>query len=51
LNATLRDNILLGDPGKDKAFFQTVLEACALAGKDSLPAGENTEIGERGKKI
>ncbi|KAJ2806213.1 hypothetical protein H4R20_001774, partial [Coemansia guatemalensis] len=48
LNATLRDNILFGSD-YDQAFYNQVIEACALRPDiDMLPAGDMTEIGERG---
>nr|CAD7402137.1 unnamed protein product [Timema poppensis] len=47
-NATLRDNILFGKK-LDERFYACVLEACALKPDlDILPAGDQTEIGERG---
>nr|CAD7454509.1 unnamed protein product [Timema tahoe] len=47
-NATLRDNILFGKK-LDERFYARVLEACALKPDlDILPAGDQTEIGERG---
>ncbi|XP_077866270.1 ATP-binding cassette sub-family C member 9-like [Saccoglossus kowalevskii] len=47
-NATLRDNILFGEQyNNDK--YQSVLSACALHPDiDILPAGDLTEIGEKG---
>nr|CAD7256941.1 unnamed protein product [Timema shepardi] len=46
-NATLRDNILFGKK-LDERFYACVLEACALKPDlDILPAGDQTEIGER----
>ncbi|KAJ2779675.1 Transporter of the ATP-binding cassette (ABC), partial [Coemansia javaensis] len=47
-NATVRDNILLGEPF-DAGRYAEVLRMCAL-GPDLgvLPAGDLTEIGERG---
>lgn len=47
-NATLQDNILFGKP-LDKTIYNRVVEACAL-GPDlkMLPAGDQTEIGEKG---
>ncbi|XP_043270601.1 multidrug resistance-associated protein 1 isoform X1 [Venturia canescens] len=47
-NATLQDNILFGK-SLDKALYNRVVEACAL-GMDlkMLPAGDQTEIGEKG---
>ncbi len=46
-NATLRDNILFGQP-YDVARFQEVVTACAmLPDLRALPAGDLTEIGEK----
>lgn len=47
-NATVRENITFGQPF-DKVWYQEVIEACALQSDiDILPAGDRTEIGERG---
>eukprot|EP00742_Colponemidia_sp_Colp-10_P011707 GILJ01013047.1.p1 GENE.GILJ01013047.1~~GILJ01013047.1.p1 ORF type:complete len:1349 (-),score=259.23 GILJ01013047.1:185-4231(-) len=47
-NATLRDNILFGQPF-DAARYQACLYACALEPDIKiLPAGDATEIGEKG---
>ena len=48
LNATVKDNIVVGRE-VDEGRYRRVVEACAL-GPDlqALPAGDNTEIGERG---
>ncbi|XP_070559514.1 ATP-binding cassette sub-family C member 9-like isoform X2 [Ptychodera flava] len=47
-NATLRDNILFGKEF-DQTRYQKVIEACALQPDiDILPAGDMTEIGEKG---
>lgn len=47
-NRTLKDNILFGRPF-DQALYEQVLSACALgADLEQLPAGDATEIGERG---
>ncbi|XP_044754616.1 multidrug resistance-associated protein 1 isoform X3 [Coccinella septempunctata] len=47
-NATLRDNILFGKI-YDKDLYDKVVEACALkADLAMLPAGDQTEIGEKG---
>lgn len=46
-NATVQDNIVFGRE-KSKAWYQRVLEACALLPDlDILPAGDATEIGEK----
>ncbi|KAJ2808735.1 hypothetical protein H4R20_000680 [Coemansia guatemalensis] len=48
LNATLRDNILFSSRF-DQEFYDQVIDACALRQDvDVLPAGDMTEIGERG---
>lgn len=47
-NATLKDNILFGKP-LDKKRYDQIIEACALKPDfDMLPAGDQTEIGEKG---
>ena len=47
-NATLRDNILFGEP-YDKNWYEQVIEACALrTDLEMLPGGDQTEIGEKG---
>lgn len=47
-NATLKDNILFGR-AYNKAIYDKVVEACALKPDfDMLPAGDMTEIGEKG---
>jgi len=47
-NATLKENILFGAE-LDEQRYQEVLEACALLPDlDVLPAGDQTEIGEKG---
>jgi len=48
VNATLRDNIVFGR-AFDQARYDTILQACALLDDIAvLPAGDLTEIGERG---
>ena len=48
LNATLRDNILLRR-GVDEKRYSDVLDACCLRPDlATLPAGDGTEVGERG---
>ncbi|XP_056122814.1 multidrug resistance-associated protein 1 [Rhinichthys klamathensis goyatoka] len=50
-NASLQDNILFGWE-KKKSWYQRVLEACALLPDlDNLPAGDATEIGEKGLNL
>ena len=47
-NATLRNNILFGR-NFDEKRYKAVTEACALVTDlDALPAGDQTEIGEKG---
>ena len=48
LNATVRDNILFGLPYDEVRYWQ-IVQACQLA-KDlhMLPAGDLTEVGEKG---
>ena len=48
LNATLKDNILMGREYKDKWYRKVVEACCLLPDISALPAGDNTEIGERG---
>ncbi|KAJ1727226.1 hypothetical protein LPJ61_004688, partial [Coemansia biformis] len=48
MNATLRDNILFGNRF-DQEFYDRVVSACALGpDMEMLPAGDQTEIGEKG---
>ncbi|KAJ1882836.1 hypothetical protein LPJ57_000651 [Coemansia sp. RSA 486] len=48
MNATVRDNILFGYRF-DQEFYDRVIDACALRPDlDMLPAGDKTEIGEKG---
>ncbi|KAF9567761.1 pleiotropic drug resistance ABC transporter [Agrocybe pediades] len=49
-HATIRDNIIFGSPAPfDEARYQAVLDASALRQDlDMLPAGDATEIGEKG---
>ncbi|XP_063235809.1 multidrug resistance-associated protein 1-like isoform X7 [Bacillus rossius redtenbacheri] len=47
-NASLRDNITFGRP-LDQTLYSRVVEACALKPDlEMLPAGDQTEIGEKG---
>lgn len=47
-NATLQDNILFGKE-LNKSLYKKIIEACALKPDfDMLPAGDQTEIGEKG---
>ncbi|KAI1314392.1 Multidrug resistance-associated protein 1 [Mortierella claussenii] len=48
MNCTLKDNILFGRP-LDQNLYEKVLQACSLTQDlQMLPAGDQTEIGERG---
>eukprot|EP00026_Physarum_polycephalum_P000785 Phypoly_transcript_00786.p1 GENE.Phypoly_transcript_00786~~Phypoly_transcript_00786.p1 ORF type:complete len:1319 (+),score=220.66 Phypoly_transcript_00786:74-4030(+) len=48
VNATLKDNILLGSP-YDEAKYQAAVAACALVPDlNVLPGGDQCEIGEKG---
>lgn len=48
MNATVRDNILFGSE-YDSDWYSLVIDACALAADlESLPAGDQTEIGAKG---
>ncbi|XP_022081039.1 ATP-binding cassette sub-family C member 8-like isoform X2 [Acanthaster planci] len=51
INGSLRDNILFGQPYHAKRY-QKVIKACALqADIEILPAGDLTEIGEKGLNL
>ncbi|PRP86346.1 ATP-dependent bile acid permease [Planoprotostelium fungivorum] len=48
MNATVRDNILFGQP-YDRHRYERVIEACCLAtDMEHLPSGDMSEIGEKG---
>nr|XP_054597909.1 multidrug resistance-associated protein 1 [Nothobranchius furzeri] len=50
-NATLKENIIFGQEGREQ-WYQQVVEACALQPDlEILPAGEDTEIGEKGVNL
>ncbi|XP_023680988.2 multidrug resistance-associated protein 1 [Paramormyrops kingsleyae] len=50
-NASLQDNIMFGRE-KKQSWYQRVLEACALLPDlEILPAGDATEIGEKGLNL
>ncbi|KAM8845061.1 multidrug resistance-associated protein 1 [Spinachia spinachia] len=50
-NATLKDNIMFGQKSRE-AWYQRVVEACALQPDlEILPAGDETEIGEKGVNL
>ena len=51
LNATVRDNILFGEP-YDQKKYETVIKRAALQRDiEIFPAGDQTEIGERGVNL
>ncbi|XP_030581396.1 multidrug resistance-associated protein 1 [Archocentrus centrarchus] len=50
-NASLKDNIMFGQERRE-AWYQQVVEACALQPDlEILPAGDDTEIGEKGVNL
>uniref|UniRef100_A0A6Q2XST6 ABC-type glutathione-S-conjugate transporter n=1 Tax=Esox lucius TaxID=8010 RepID=A0A6Q2XST6_ESOLU len=50
-NATVQENVVFGRE-KQKTWYQRVLEACALLPDlNILPAGDSTEIGEKGLNL
>uniref|UniRef100_A0A8C3AG31 Multidrug resistance-associated protein 1 n=1 Tax=Cyclopterus lumpus TaxID=8103 RepID=A0A8C3AG31_CYCLU len=50
-NATLKDNIMFGQERR-QTWYQRVVEACALQPDlEILPAGDDTEIGEKGVNL
>ncbi|XP_038595558.1 multidrug resistance-associated protein 1 isoform X2 [Micropterus salmoides] len=50
-NSTLKDNIIFGQERRE-AWYQRVVEACALQPDlEILPAGDETEIGEKGVNL
>uniref|UniRef100_A0A8C5NA28 Multidrug resistance-associated protein 1 n=1 Tax=Gouania willdenowi TaxID=441366 RepID=A0A8C5NA28_GOUWI len=50
-NSTLKNNIMFGQERRE-AWYQRVVEACALQPDlEMLPAGDDTEIGEKGVNL
>ena len=47
-NDTVRDNILFNSPYDDARYNKTITECCLRPDLDIFPAGDMTEIGERG---
>lgn len=47
-NATVRDNILFGLPYDEEWYHKVVFSTCLESDIDMLPAGDLTEVGERG---
>ena len=51
LNATIKDNILFGEPYNEAKYLQ-VINCCALmVDLQNLPAGDSTEVGESGVNL
>lgn len=50
-NATLRDNVLFGQPWDEDRYWKVLEDACLIADCLQLPDGDLTEIGERGINI
>lgn len=48
MNATLRQNIIFGQPEDDARFHEVVKACCLEPDLEMLPNGEQTEIGEKG---
>ncbi|BGP49528.1 hypothetical protein JCM10450v2_005420 [Rhodotorula kratochvilovae] len=48
MNTTVRGNILFGRPFDEKRYWEVVRAASLLTDLDLLPAGDMTEIGEKG---
>lgn len=48
LNATLRENILMGREFKEDWYWKVVEACCLMPDFSALPSGDKTEIGERG---
>ena len=48
LNATLRDNILLGSAYNEEKYKEVIQSCCLTHDVSQLPAGDLTEIGEKG---
>ncbi|WPK26558.1 hypothetical protein PUMCH_003916 [Australozyma saopauloensis] len=50
-NATVQENILFGLPYDREWYQQVIFSTCLQADLDILPAGDQTEVGERGITI
>eukprot|EP01035_Chromulina_nebulosa_P020139 gene20139-26148_t len=50
-NSTLRENILFGNKYNETLYNQVLFDCCLLQDLSILPAGDLTEIGERGINI
>jgi ABC-type multidrug transport system fused ATPase/permease subunit len=52
INSTVEGNVKFGDLGYDEAWYDTVIDKCCLRSDfEVLPAGDQTEIGERGVNL
>lgn len=47
-NATLRENVLFGQPFDEERYWRVIELSCLLPDLEQLPDGDLTEIGERG---
>ncbi|KAF9083706.1 hypothetical protein BGX23_011210 [Mortierella sp. AD031] len=50
-NATIRDNILFDQPFNKERYWKVLKSCCLIQDLDSFPAGDLTEIGERGVNL
>ncbi|KDR79020.1 hypothetical protein GALMADRAFT_244748 [Galerina marginata CBS 339.88] len=50
-NASVRDNILFGQPYNDERYWRVIEEASLLRDLELLPDGDLTEIGEKGVNL
>ena len=48
MNGTVRSNILFGRDFDEHRYWEVIRAASLLADLDQLPAGDMTEIGEKG---
>ncbi|XP_047739552.1 ATP-binding cassette sub-family C member 5 [Hyalella azteca] len=51
LNASVRDNILFGEPFDPLKYYRVVYACSLTQDLDALPAGDLTEVGERGVNL
>lgn len=50
-NATIRDNVLFGQPWDESRYWNAIKQACLLPDLEILPDGDLTELGEKGITI